>query len=1057
MKPVALACLAVLLLTACSDQQPLQPPAGSRPSALIMDGAHHGGNPDFFFLPPLAADPTGGPNFDAGKFNPNLAPTAEVCRLSGDPASGAVDCATDIQGQPVLVFGPKPMTLAVEQYQVTWDTKSPTLLDASKFYRIIVRGAPRGTMLGLLDVDPVTGGLKDVRTGEVVQFQDGRSLPIKVRIEQGAFGVTNPDHVEQVVTNHITTPTGTADVTTNTGFAGARLVDNWLPAAAVAAGIDRVVVIIERVPVNNAVPATSCLKSGFKELEGCYRFRTDPDLHLYGLFNATVIAGVCFEQPIHSDAPYEMFRREETGEQELVHLDDSDAPFLNCATFSPTPATVGVSPGARAGGLLGLARAGLHALMDRMGRALTPRPLHAVDLGAGGRTNAFSFFGWARRATMTKAAPSDNQVTLVGTKVLTDPTVCLTTLHPATRPLVGEPVTFTVSGGGGTVGGGASVPRVTGSDGCASAPWVLGSTTTPAGNRLTAAAAASPGTVEFVATGASVVVAAGGAHTCDLNASGQASCWGDNSFGELGDGTTSTRLVPTPVAGGLTFAALSAGGSHTCGVTASGAAYCWGLNNNGQLGDGTTTQRLVPTPVAGGLTFAALSAGVGHTCGLTPAGGAYCWGFNNAGELGDGTTTFRLVPTPVAGGLTFAALSAGGGQTCGVTPTGAAYCWGFSGNGQVGDGTTTTRLVPTPVVGGLTFAVLSAGTAQTCGVTPTATAYCWGFNGRGRLGDGTTTDRLVPTAVTGGRTFAAVSVGWFHACGVTTSGAAYCWGGGPLGDGTTTDRLVPTAVTGGLTFTALSAGGNHTCGVTTSGAAYCWGDNSFSELGDGTTTTRLVPTAVAFGTAPAIPIAGGTYNDRNAGVIGTGFLFDPTDPAGPIESMAIAGPAGWNGGAGLTIFRYQPPGMAPTRAVWWVFNPAIATSGTYTATATVGGVVRRATFSIDATSTMEAPQITSLDPGTSQVAMTWTASPSTQSFLVAVIAVPFPGFYAAARVVSGDTRALTFSGLSLVAGGSYQAVVWAYDKDVITPGAIGSQFNIGAHAVPFTAPSAILQ
>src|SRR5437764_1017828 len=349
MKPVALACLAVLLLTACSDQQPLQPPAGPAPSALIMDGAHHGGNPDFFFLPPLAADPSGGPNFDPGKFNPNLAPTAEVCRLTGDPASGAVDCATDIQGQPVLVFGPKPMVLAVEQYQVTWDTKSATLLDASKFYRIIVRGARRGTMLGLLDVDPVTGGLKDVRTGEVVQFQDGRSLPSKVRIEQGACGVTNPEHVEQVVTNHITTPTGTADVTTNTGFAGARLVDNWLPATAVAAGIDRVVVIIERVPVNNAVTATSCLKSGFKELEGCYRFRTDPDLHLYGPFNATVIAGVCFEQPIHSDAPYEMFRREETGEQGLVHLDDSDAPFLNCASFSPTPTTVGVSPGAGAG------------------------------------------------------------------------------------------------------------------------------------------------------------------------------------------------------------------------------------------------------------------------------------------------------------------------------------------------------------------------------------------------------------------------------------------------------------------------------------------------------------------------------------------------------------------------------------------------------------------------------------------------------------------------------------------------------------------------------------
>src|SRR3989442_1214031 len=201
-----------------------------------------------------------------------------------------------MQGGPVLVLGPKPMVVSSEQYQVTWDTKSPTLLDASKFYRIIVRGAPRGTMLGLLDVDPVSGGIKNVKTGEVVQFQDGRTLPIKVRIEQGAFGVTNPDHVEQVVTNHITTPTGTVDVTTNTGFAGARLVDNWLPAAAVAAGIDRVVLIIERVPVNNAVTATSCLKSGFKELEGCYRFRTDPDLHPYGEFNATVIAGVCLDR-----------------------------------------------------------------------------------------------------------------------------------------------------------------------------------------------------------------------------------------------------------------------------------------------------------------------------------------------------------------------------------------------------------------------------------------------------------------------------------------------------------------------------------------------------------------------------------------------------------------------------------------------------------------------------------------------------------------------------------------------------------------------------------------
>jgi Tol biopolymer transport system component len=746
MKRFVLVTIAVLAV-ACRDQNVLQPPAVSGPAALIMDGAHGGPNGDFFFLAPLVPDPSGSANFEAGKFNAGLAPAVEICELTGDPRlSDAAACAGGTQ--PVLVFGPATMTLDAtnQQYRLNWDAKASSL-DLRKFYRLSVRGAPHAAVLGFLDLDPVDQGVKNIRTGDVVPFQDGRSLPIKVRIEQGAFGATNPDHVEQVVPNRFTTTF--VDVTTNTGFAGARFLDNWLPAAAVAAGIDRVVVIIERVPVNNAVPATSCLESGFKELEGCYRFRTDPDLHPYGPFNATVIAGVCFEQPILSNAPYEMFRREEAGEQELVRLEDIDAPFLNCATFSPTPPpSVGVSPGARSGRLLGLASAGLRALVGRIGRALAPRSLHAVDLGAGGRTNAFSLFGWARRATLTKAAATDNQVTLIGTKVLTDPTVCLTTLHPATRPLVGEPVTFTVAAGGGTVGGGASVPRVTGSDGCASAPWVLGSATALAGNRVTAAAAASPGTVEFVATGVSVAVDAASVHSCALNASGQASCWGLNFNGQLGDGTTTPRLVPTAVTGGPRLAALSPGFVYTCGLTTTGAAYCWGFNANGQLGDGTTTQRLEPTPVAEGLTFTALSAGGGHTCGLTPTGAAYCWGFNGSGQLGDGTTTQRLAPTAVAGNLRFSALGAGSGShTCGVTIAGAGYCWGRNIEGQLGDGTTTDRLVPTPVVGGLTLAGVRVGGLHTCGVTRTGAAYCWGQNVSGQLGDGTTTDRLVPAAV----------------------------------------------------------------------------------------------------------------------------------------------------------------------------------------------------------------------------------------------------------------------------------------------------------------------
>ncbi len=346
--------------------------------------------------------------------------------------------------------------------------------------------------------------------------------------------------------------------------------------------------------------------------------------------------------------------------------------------------------------------------------------------------------------------------------------------------------------------------------------------------------------------------------SCGITTDGAAYCWGGNSGGELGMGSTqgplmemtlgdnecgiyatwySCSTVPVVVAGGLRFSSVTEG---PCGLTTAGKVYCWGWGN---------PPRTLPVAVASGYTFAALSGFGVHTCAVTTTGTAYCWGQNLSGELGDGTTASSSTPVAVSGGLSFASVSVsnGGSHTCGLTMSGAAYCWGKNDLGQLGDGSTTERHVPVAVSGGGSYASLNAGNGHTCGLTTTGAAYCWGANFEGQLGDSSTTERHVPVLVAGGLMFASISAGADHTCGVTTGGAAYCWGSnsGQLGDGTTIERHSPVAVQGGLTFASVSSAGGHTCGVTTTSLAYCWGSNQAGALGNGTITDSSVPVKVA--------------------------------------------------------------------------------------------------------------------------------------------------------------------------------------------------------------------
>ncbi len=386
------------------------------------------------------------------------------------------------------------------------------------------------------------------------------------------------------------------------------------------------------------------------------------------------------------------------------------------------------------------------------------------------------------------------------------------------------------------------------------------SPTAPASTPVPALEAAAAATVSFTR------VSAGGSHSCALATDGRVYCWGDNEFGELGDGTRTNHSSPKVVAGTLRFVQVSAGAYHTCAVTADNRAYCWGSDASRQLGT-TAGDGLTPALVAGGRSFVRVRAGTYHTCGVNPYGVAFCWGKSAFGELGGGAN--YITPVRVAGGLSFRSVIAGGGFTCGVTTSDKGYCWGYNLDGALGDSTRINRSKPVAIAGGLSFRSVIAGgglindaqgeqvdETHTCGLTTTNLAYCWGQGSNGQLGDGTpdgtfSGGRAKPFPVVGGLHFGQVIAGYFHSCGVTTAKVAYCWGAGTsgqLGDGSASfGRSSPTRVAGGHFFAAVSAGpvGSHTCGITNGNKIYCWGDNAFGQLGDGTTTTRLSPVKVA--------------------------------------------------------------------------------------------------------------------------------------------------------------------------------------------------------------------
>jgi alpha-tubulin suppressor-like RCC1 family protein len=443
-------------------------------------------------------------------------------------------------------------------------------------------------------------------------------------------------------------------------------------------------------------------------------------------------------------------------------------------------------------------------------------------------------------------AGGDGQAAVIGQLVPVAPSVKVTDAFD--NPISGVAVTF-AAGSGGSVTGGTAQTDGTGVATVGS--WNLGFT--PGAQTLTVSRAGvnPPASLTATATHYPVVaLSAGGMTTCAVAVGGAGVCWGNNVDGQLGDGTTVDKNVPTAIVSGSTvFGSIATGTGHACGLRPSGEAFCWGNNFSGQLGDGSAPNgQLTPVPVTGGHQFQALVLGDVHTCGLRLDGTAWCWGSNANGRVGDNTTVAqRVTPVAVAGGLTFTALAAGAGHTCGLTAAGL-YCWGAGGGGRLGDGSAVDRRAPTLVAApGITFIAVAAGVGHTCAITDSNTAMCWGGGTSGALGTGNQTNQLTPVAVSGTGSYAKIAAGLNHSCAITTTGAVQCWGSnasGKLGDGTTANRAVPTAIAVTLSAASVDLGYDHSCVATVAGSAVCWGRNAEGQLGDGTLVAAPKPQGV---------------------------------------------------------------------------------------------------------------------------------------------------------------------------------------------------------------------
>jgi alpha-tubulin suppressor-like RCC1 family protein len=401
-------------------------------------------------------------------------------------------------------------------------------------------------------------------------------------------------------------------------------------------------------------------------------------------------------------------------------------------------------------------------------------------------------------------------------------------------------------------------------------------------------------------------VSAGSHHSIAVTTNGRVYAWGRNSNRELGDGTTISKNIPYDITSKFSLesdvkiTSLYLGILHSLALTSDGRVFSWGPNSKGQLGDGTTTERIVPNEItsnfhlSNGEKITSISLGGLHSTAITSTGKVFIWGWNAESQLGDGTNTDRSFPKEITSsfllesGDKIITISLGTNHSSAISSNGRVFTWGFNEYGQLGDGTTTNKNVPIDITSKFSLMnndkieTVFLGEAISSALSANGRVFTWGHNYFGQLGDGSenktslerilkdrnpfgfsnykSTDKFLPVDITGNfnlhkeeKIISIIlndSALTSYSSAISSNGRVFMWGAnsrGQLGDGTTSNKNIPKEITSnfsldtGEMITSISLGFEHSSAISSKGRVFMWGANYDGQLGDGTSSDQNIP------------------------------------------------------------------------------------------------------------------------------------------------------------------------------------------------------------------------